>query len=351
MANEISIYDPRTMGKVIRRMPPVHTFFRTTFFKNVLTFPSKSVDVDIKKGNRELAPFVNPRIGGKTIANSGYQTKSYTPVLLAPNKITTIDDLLTRSPGETLYSGKTPAERAIEKLADDFNELREQITRREEWMCAQAIFAGAIPIVGEGVNEVIDFSFTNKETITTASKKWGVNTSDPIGDLERWHETVQKNGFVNCNVCIMSKDVANAFINHEKVQKLLDVKAYDIAVIKPRELPNGVTYVGTINKIGLDIYTYNEWFLDNWTDPEAPTQKPLVPENTLALMSTAAEYSICYGAVTILDSTTDNFVTIEGQIVPESWIERRPSRRFLQLNSQPLPVPHEVDSWFVAKVL
>jgi hypothetical protein len=72
---------------------------------------------------------------------------------------------------------------------------------------------------------------------------------------------------------------------------------------------------------------------------------------TKALMSTAAEYSICYGAVTILDSTTDNFVTIEGQIVPESWIERRPSRRFLQLNSQPLPVPHEVDSWFVAKVL
>jgi Phage major capsid protein E. len=135
------------------------------------------------------------------------------------------------------------------------------------------------------------------------------------------------------------------------VQKLLDIKAYDIAVIKPRELPNGVTYIGTINKLGLDIYTYNEWYLDNWTDPENPEQKPLVPEKTLALMSTAAEYSICYGAVTILDSTTDNFVTIEGQIIPESWVERRPSRRFLQLNSQPLPVPHEVDSWFVAKVL
>ncbi len=65
MANEISIYDPRTMGKVIRRMAPVRTFFRTTFFKNPLPFATKSVDVDMKKGNRELAPFVNPRIGGK----------------------------------------------------------------------------------------------------------------------------------------------------------------------------------------------------------------------------------------------------------------------------------------------
>lgn len=351
MANEISIYDPRTMGKVIRRMPPVRTFFRSTFFKNLLTFPTKSVDIDIKKGNRELAPFVNPRIGGKTVANSGYQTKTYTPVLLAPNKITTIDDLLTRSPGESLYSGKTPAERAVEKMAEDFTELREQIVRREEWMCAQAIFTGKIPIVGEGVNEEIDFSFTNKEEITTAAKKWSAETSDPIADLERWHETVQKNGFVNCNVCIMSKDVANAFVNHPKVMKLLDVKAYDIAVIKPRELPNGVTYIGTINKLGLDIYTYNEWYLDNWTDPNNPEQKPLVPEKTLALMSTAAEFSMCYGAITLLDSVTENFITVEGQIVPETWIERRPSRRFLQLNSKPLPVPHEVDSWFVAKVL
>jgi hypothetical protein len=351
MANEVSIYEPRTMGKIVLRMPPVRTFFRTTFFINPLTFPTKSVDVDMKKGNRELAPFVNPRIGGKTIANSGYQTKTYTPVLVAPNKITTVDDLLARSPGENLYSGRTPAERAVEKLATDFIELKEKIIRREEWMCAQAIFIGKIPIIGEGVNEEIDFSFTNKEEITTAAKKWSAATSDPIGDLERWRETVQKNGFVNCNICVMSSDVANAFTNHEKVMKLLDVKAYELAVIKPRELPNGVTYIGTINKLGLDIYTYNEWYLDNWTNPDIPEQKPLVPEKTLALMSTAAEYSMCYGAVTILDPQTENFVTIEGQMVPETWIERRPSRRFLQLNSRPLPIPHEVDSWFIAKVL
>lgn len=351
MANEISIYDPRTMGKVIRRMPPVRTFFRTTFFRGILTFTSKSVDVDMKKGNRELAPFVNPRIGGKTIANSGYQTKTYTPVLLAPNKITTIDDLLTRSPGETLYSGRTPAERAVEKLADDFSELQEKIVRREEWMCAQAIFTGKIPIIGEGINEEIDFNFTNFVDYSNDSqKKWTAATSKKLADLKAWRKTVQKNGFVNCNVCLMADNVVDEFINDAAVQKLLDVKGYDLAVIKPRELPNGATYIGTLQGEGLDIYSYNEWYLDNWTDPENPTQKPLVPDNHVALLSTAAEYSMCYGAVTLLDSATENFVTVEGQMVPESWIERRPSRRFLQLNSKPLPVPHEVDSWFIAKV-
>ncbi|MEA5041371.1 MAG: major capsid protein [Oscillibacter ruminantium] len=351
MAINTNIYEPRTMGKLITRMPPVHTFFRDTFFKNVRTFPTKSVDVDFKKGNRALAPFVHPKIGGKTVPNRGYQTKSYTPVLVAPNKITTVDDLLERSAGENPYSGRTPAERAVEKLADDFRELTEMIVRREEWMAATAIFTGQIPIIGEGLNEVIDFNFTNMETIVTAGLKWSGADADPLADLERWRKAVQKEGFVNCNICIMASDVSAAFVNNAKIQKLLDTKAYDLAAIKPRELPNGVTYIGTINKLGLDIYEYNEWYLDDWTNPEAPEQKPLVPDGTLALLSTAADYSIYYGAVTVLDDKSGNFVTVEGNRVPQTWIERRPDRRFLQINSHPLTVPHEVNSWFVAKVL
>lgn len=346
--NEVSIFDPRTMGKVVDRMPPVRTFFRSTFFKTVNTFTTKSIDVDFRKGNRRIAPFVHRKIGGKTVPNSGYQTKTYTPPLVAPNKITTVDDLLNRSFGESLYNGKTPAERAVEKLARDFTELEEMIVRREEWMCAQAIYTGTIPVIGEGLNEVIDFKFTNFEAKATAADKW---KADKIGYIKACRKQVQKTGFVNCNVCIMADNVVTDFLNDTKVQKLLDVKGYDLAVIKPQELPNGTTYVGSLRGEGIDIYTYNEWFLDDFTDPAAPEEKPLVPDGTLALLSTAANFSMDYAAVTVLDGKTENFVTVEGARVPTSWIERNPDRRFLQLNSNPLSVPHEVDSWFVAQVL
>jgi hypothetical protein len=351
MSIQTDIYTPRTLGKLITRMPPVHTFFRDTFFRNRRTFVTKSVEVDFKKGGRALAPFVHPKVGGKTVPNSGYQTKSYTPVLVAPNKITTVDDLMERAAGENPYSGRTPAERAVEKLAEDFRELNEMIVRREEWMAATAIFTGQIPIVGEGLNEVIDFEFSNTETIVTDTMKWSAETSDPLADLERWRESVQKSGFVNCNICIMAKDVVAAFINHKKVKDVLDIKAYDLAVIKPRELPNGITYVGTIHKLGLDIYQYNEWYLDDWTNPAAPEEKTLVPDGTLALLSTAADFSIYYGAITMIPEEGKQFVTVEGDKVPQTWVERRPDRRFIQINSKPLTVPHEVNSWFVAHVL
>lgn len=346
-----SLYTPRTMGALVSRSPVPRTFIKDTFFKQSKTFVTKSVDVDFKKGNRSLAPFVHPKIGGKTTENAGYSTKVYTPPIVAPNKITTADDLMTRSAGENPYSGTTPAERAVKKLGEDFAELKEMVIRREEWMAATAIFAGKIPVIGEGLNEEIDFSFTNTETITTAGKKWSSDSADPIADIERWRKKVQKEGFVNSDVCIMASDVTAAFLNNAKVQKMLDTKAYDIAIIKPRELPDGTTYIGTISKLGLDIYEYNEWYLDNWTDPKNPTEKPLVPDGTVALLSTRANYSIYYGATTIIDEKTQNWITIEGEMVPQSWIEHRPDRRFIQINSHPLPVPHEVNSWFVAKVI
>lgn len=227
------------------------------------------------------------------------------------------------------------------------------ITRREELMCVQSIFMGKIPIIGEGLNEVIDFKFTNREEITTATKKWTNAASDPIADLKRWHKKVQQTGFTNCDMCIMSDDVAAAFIKHEKVKDLLDVKNYHLAVIQPRQLPNGVTYIGTIHELGLDIYTYNEWYLDDWTDPDPKkaTEKPLVPEGELVLISSNANYSMYYGAITLIDENTKEFRTVEGKYVPDTWVKRKPARRFLQLSSAPLSVPHDVDSWFVAKVL
>lgn len=351
MAN-ISIYDPRTMGKLVERMPKVQTFIKSTFFRNVETFDTQKIDVDFKKGNRQLAPFVHKKIGGVTIDNEGYETNTYEPPLVAPNKITTVDDILKRTPGESLYGGKSPNQRAVEKMQRDFTELDEMITRREEWMCCQALFTGKIPILdkdGKELQAEIDFQFTNKVTLSGANA-WNKKTGGKIKQLKEWRKQVQKTGFVNCNICIMGDEALEAFIMDEEVQKLLDVERYDLAVIKPRELPNGVTYIGTIQGEGMDIYSYNEWFLDNWTDKDKPGNKPLVPTNAVALLSTEANYSMYYGGVGVVDESGKTIAVVEGSRIPEQWVERRPPRRFLQLNSAPLCVPHEVDSWYVATV-
>ena len=234
----------------------------------------------------------------------------------------------------------------------DFTELDEMITRREEWMCCQALFTGKIPILdknGKKIQAEIDFNFTNKVVLKDA-EKWNKTQGGKIKQLKAWRKQVQKTGFVNCNMCIMGDEALESFLADEEVLKMLDVERYDLAVIKPKELPNGVTYIGTLQGEGMDIYSYNEWYLDNWTDKEKADNKPLVPTNAVILLSTEAEYSMYYGAVGIVDEAGKTIEVVEGSRVPEQWLERKPARRFLQLNSAPLCVPHEVDSWYVAIV-
>lgn len=348
----ISIYDPRTMGKLIERMPKTHTFIKSTFFRNTETFDTQKIDVDFKKGNRAMAAFVHRKIGGETVENEGFQTNTYEPPLVAPNTITTIDDILKRTPGESLYNGKSPNQRAVEKMQRDFRKLDEMITRREEWMCCTALFTGEIPVLdsrGKKIQDVIDFNFTNKITLKTA-ENWKNTKGGKIAQLKEWREQVQRTGFVNCNICLMGKDALREFLQDEEVQKELDVRRFETAVIAPKELPNGATYIGTIHEIGMDIYTYNEWYLDDWSNKDKKEDKPMLPKNIVALLSTEAEYSMYYGAVGIVDEKGNTIAVEEGVRIPEQWVERRPARRFLQLNSAPLCVPHEVDSWLIAAV-
>jgi hypothetical protein len=338
---------------VIRKLPPVHTFFRSTFFSREKTFVTKSVDMDYKKGARKLAPFVSREIGGKVVPNTGYTTETYTPPFIAPDRVTTIDDILDRQPGESLYSGRTPAQRAVIQMSEDFTDLREMILRREEWMCAQAMLTGKIVVLGEGVKDTIDFRFTNLIDISKdAKRKWkGGTVQNKYADLKAWHEKVQKEGFTNCNVCIMASDVVTEFLMDEQIRKLLDVKNYALAVIKPTQKENNVTYIGTIHELGLDLYQYNEWYVDDWTDPATPVELPMVPAGTLMMASTHAKYSMYYGAISILNQKTEKWETVAGKYVPDTFIKKRPDRRFLSLQSAPVPVPHEVDSWITVKVM
>lgn len=342
----ISIYDTRTLLAAMESLMPVNTFLKQTFFPNVDTFQTEHVDVDYYKGRRKMAPFVSPRLPGKVMDRQGFTTKSFKPAMIKPLRVLTGDDVTKRSMGETIYTTKTPEERAIEMIARDLAEMDEAITRREEWMAAQILFTGKVDIIGEGIDQQLDFDFTNTMTLS-GSDLWTDPNSNPIADLKNWRLTlIQKSG-ITPDIVVMASDVVDAFVNHPAVQKVMDNTRIILGKIEPQTLPNGVTYIGSLSSLGLDIYSYDEWYFDE----ESQTEKSMVPAGTILVGSTRSRSSMLYGAVTLMDAATNSFRTYEGARIPDTWVQKNPAARFLQINSRPLPVPHEVDSWYVAKVI
>ncbi len=349
MPNEVNIYTPRYLAEVVRLAPPVHTFFRDTFFTNIKTHATERVDIDLVKGDRRMAAFVHPRAGGEVLTSQGYQTESYKPPLINPYDVTTADQLMQRLPGEDMYSGMTPAQRAAQKLIEEYQKLNDATTRREEWMAVQAIVTGSIPVVGKGVNETIDFGLTNKISLT-GDYQWGGAKADILGNLGDWVDKVLHGGFANVDMVILGKEAKKKFFADATVQKVLDNRRMMIGELAPKDLANGVRYLGHLADPNLELYSYGEVFYDDWTDPANPATKPLIPDNAVVLISSKPNYMMAYGLCTYIDDASQAWVTAQTSRLLRSYVEHHPDRRFLELQTHPLPIPDKVDSWLVATV-
>ncbi|MCD5324770.1 MULTISPECIES: major capsid protein [Pontibacillus] len=337
----VDIYSTRTMLSAISQMKPARTFLMDTFFPNFETKVTEKVDVDFKKGKRKMAPFVSPRVGGKVVERQGFQTYTYAVPKIAPERVMTSDDITRRSMGEGLYSAKTPAQRAVELMATDIMDLDDLITRREEWMCREVLFGGKVLMVGDGIEQEVDYNFTNKETLSTGSK-WNEGTSEKLADLKRWRlQVIQKTGKAP-NVCIMESSVVDDFLADKDVRELMDLQRLNVGAIEPSIQNEAVTFIGRLSSLGIEIYSYDEWYLD-----ENDEEQPMVPVGHVLLGSRGMNKRL-YGAVTQIED--NSFVTIEGTRVPKSWIDNKNEVRMMRLSARPLPVPVDVDSWYVAKV-
>lgn len=351
----ISLFERRRMAQALREMKPARTFLRNTFFRTHQVYDTEHVDVDVQKGQRRLAPFVNPNLPGKVVERIGFTTHTYTAPSVAMERPTTAADLLTRQPGEDVYEPKSPEDRAAEILGADLAELDDMIARREEWMCAQALFTDGIHIVGEGVDETINFgrSSDNEVPLPAEARRWNTaTTARVLTDLMDWRRIVTRSGAPAPTLGVMGAKAADAFLHNDKLNAMLDIRNADFGRLAPMvgaELPDGVVYLGRIPAAGLDLFSYDEWYVDESTGVETA----LVPSEYILLGSPNVRTELRYGAVPVASGTDgDSTITlVRGERVPDSWVTKSPAKRWLKVSSRPLPVPIQVDGFLVAQVV
>jgi hypothetical protein len=338
------IYDTKTMLPVINEQKRPKTFLKDLFFPNRETFNTAIIEVDIVKDKRTVAPFCSPVKNGVVMKKQGFNTSQFEAPNIHPKMPITAEELLKRQPGENCYSAKSPAERAMEQQGKDFAKLDDMIARREEIMCRDALIDGKVLIAGDDVQKELDFGGV-ATVILSGTDLWSdkVN-SDPLGDLEDWKIERQQLSGINPTVVVMDPKAAKTFKNHPKVLDALDVKNVELGIIKPQELPNGATYIGRIASLGLDLYSYAEWYED-----ETGTEVPMLTEGLVLMGSTVpeAEFEIRYGAVVRFENKVA--VLYEAERVPV--IEEKDNVQYNSLISRPVPIPRYIDSLVVAHVL
>lgn len=343
----ISRYELRTMLAALEQMYPPTTFLLDTFFsKEINKCHTESVDIDIVKGTRKLAPFVKPTSQGTLVERRGYTANSIKLPYIKPKIKTTADDIILYRPaGMTINATDIDLQkRADEQVGKDLAYLQDMCVRREEWMAAQLLNEGKVLVSGEGFEAEVDFqmSATHKIAVGTITA-WSESTADPLANLKTWSLLVKKDSGLVADICIMGLDVAEVFIKHPLVRPYFDLKKVDFGEIKPTLLPDGVEFIGTLRYPGayFDIYTYSEIY----DDPSSGEATYYVPLKKVWIGSTRARCSRQYAVIKDLKSLSPV------QWFPKTWEEEDPSCRWLMLQSAPLPCLHQVDAFVSAEVL
>lgn len=351
-----NFWDTYTLLDAVDRVPALNTFLKDRYFttNSEDIFSSNSVLVEYRDGTKLVAPFVEDRSRGVNVHRGGYEVKQYEPARISISRSLTIDDMVKRGFGESILTDLTPTQRVAAIIAKDIQELGDMITRREEWMAARVMQDNALTMLhiaddlDVGVEKPLKFyKGDSNPAVYTPAVNWSTTNTNILKDIAAMIRDLTVRG-LGATDLIVGTDVADIMMNNETIQKLLDLRRYEIGNVRPVELPQGVARIMTLNVNGrmIDVYCYEE----EYTDYATGQSQPYIDPKTVILTAPGAG-RFAYGAVTQLEQSDGDFHTYTGRRIPKYLSNAEGNTRTITITSRPLAMPRNKDPFITAKVV
>lgn len=341
----------------VNKMYPVAQFFKNRYFPDAGCFYSEKALIEMRRGNRKVAPFVAPIANGIVLDKQGYTAEYVDAPYIAPKMPITPADLEKKAFGEKPDSGRTPAQRENELEAECLDDLRSSILRRHELMCTQIITTGEVQMKHfstasdavadkNGVMKVLRFynntdGFKNKYKFDKDFKT--MTAQEKIIELYKMALILKKRGVTTSDI-VMTGDVSMLLMTDEKFLEFYNKKAVETGEIKQSELPDGVSYNGSININGIlfKMFTYE----NQYEDLDGKT-KDFLPAGTIAFLQPGMGKTV-YAQVTFANGT--GFESHADKIVPHVVVSGTDNLMMIHAFSRPVPYPKDPEGWLVANI-
>lgn len=311
---------------------------------STITHRTSSFLIDVQKKTRQAAPYVRDDDDATYIARDGYETLQYKPVPVKPARNITARDIEKRAVGANVVtiSGENAGNETIQSGIElaDLLDLQDSIERTEECQIAEILSTGKLVT---GVSADIKAPIPSSHIFTAASAdRFDNANADPIKWLRNVNsKKVVKDGGYSSKYAICGGAAFDALVGNTKVQKFLDSRNIHFGNINPNqsnEFP-GVVYQGRI--LGIDFYTYDEFYFDASTSSE----KAVIPEDRIILIGGGARLEMHYAAIYDGARGTIN----KTQTYAYTYVEKK--TKWLELESKPLFVPVNGGAIVSAKVV
>ena len=341
----ININDTLSMMQAVERVKAPASFLVNTFFPNEPPVAiSKTIGVEYRKGSRTLAPYITAG-GGVNMARETASIQYFEPPMMAPARMVDVQDVEGRAFGETLLGTMTPAERATQMQAKDFIDLQAMIQNRKNQMAAELLTTGQITVEGfadDGKVAKTDVLSYSGWTQNKLNANWGAAGTDILGDIWEASEAIQENAGVVPTVMICGKNILNYLLGNTEISKYLAISNREnltMLSFQPRITAPQVGYLGRINALNLEIYSYTETYTN-----ALGVATPFLGADDV-IIGIPGKGKQLHGAVTLVDGN-GAMQTYAAAMVPKYIPNENSNSLKLTMFSRCILAPETVDDWY-----
>ena len=338
------------LTEALRQIPMPLNMFTGRFFKQGKTHAALAVNIFEMLFELGMAPFSARGSKATPVSAPSENSKFYMPGHIRTILPYTGYNLFKASPANP---GIYMTANLMQKMASDINDFLMQmkinVFNTVEWMCAQMMSTGKIPILGDTVKEGINYQMPagNKYTLGGATpphprmcnKLWASNGSHPLADLAGFGTYISQNsGTGYPDTWIFDSYAWDAFFYHSDVKEYFNKFNINMGIIQPNPETG---YVATI--MGRECYVNDRTV----SDRKSPYySQPHLPAYTVILDNMKNNNKrIDYGAVDDIEAVgAYNAGAAFAQIdfFSKSWVEKDPSAQMVLLETNPIPITKDI---------
>jgi len=328
----------KALTKAVNEIKTVNTFI-LNFFNNTEQKFSDKVDINLKKGNQKLAPFVAPMDGGVVVSKMKTETSTVkVPRIRIKKDVTAADTDIKRPVDSGIYVGKQDIDKNRRSvIAEELLDLKEMVKKTQVWMACQAL-QGSLSVDQENISFNIDFRFPASHKITlTGNALWADPASKPVTNIRQAKRLVQQMTGLTVDTAICGSGAVDDLYSNEDLAKKLDNRNINIG-----ELGTADQYkFGRID--GVNLYEFSE----QYTDDDGVVHD-MIPEDTVIFLSSSKQARLTQMYGLIKDKPSQPAVALP--MFAKSWDTEDPAATWLLGESDPLFVPIRIGSIVVMKV-
>lgn len=336
-AEIVAQFTPRVMLEALRQMPEPSRFMLDRHIKKTTEHDTDIIEIDVEKGGQTVAAFVSRAGDANVVGKREFKALMHAIPYIYEEIPFTAKDVKVRLPGETVYSGSTPAQRLSQKIGGWMKILRDRMVRNKELQLLTALQTGKIVVSGKDIEYEIDFKMDANNLVTNGGAAiWGSGTEDKIAQLEEDAEKSRDLGAPPPTVLYLGVDAAKLWLEDTKVLSYLDNRRVGMGQINIAQLAGQrATFLGDFSRVGLNVEVYS--YQATYTDAAGARQYYLDPDNYI-LTSPEVRIEEHYGMIENL-----NHGSFVGKEFPDMIVEPNGRRGKITLESGPMIGLHQPD--------